>query len=59
MATFSMAHLGSRPFFAVAAGGMASLGGARVAFGAFAALAAGALVFAWVRGFGAAIDAVE
>lgn len=59
MATFSMAHLGSRPFFAVAAGGMASLGGARVAFGAFAALAAGTLVFAWVRGFGAAIDAVE
>ena len=59
MATFSMAHLGSRPFFAVAAGGVASLGGARVAFGAFAVLAAGALAFAWARGPGATIWAAE
>lgn len=50
MAVFSMAHLGMRPFFALAAGALATVADARVALLAFAALALGAVVYVRRRG---------
>lgn len=50
MAVFSMAHLGMRPFFALAAGALATVTGARVTLLAFAALALGAAVYVRRRG---------
>nr|WP_297429582.1 MFS transporter [uncultured Actinotalea sp.] len=50
MAVFSMAHLGMRPFFALAAGALATVGDARAALLAFAALALGAVLYVRRRG---------
>ncbi|WP_225753473.1 MFS transporter [Actinotalea sp. Marseille-Q4924] len=45
MAVFSMAHLGMRPFFALAAGGLATVSGAPPTLLAFAVLALAAAVY--------------
>lgn len=50
MAVFSMAHLGMRPFFALAAGALATVAGTTVALLAFAGLALGAAVYVRRRG---------
>ena len=49
MSTFSMAHLGLRPLFALVAGALASLSSAEWALGVFAALAVLAAAFVWRR----------
>lgn len=49
MSAFSMAHLGLRPLFALAAGALASLLGASWALGVFAVVAVAAAGFAWRR----------
>jgi MFS family permease len=54
MSVFSMAHLGLRPLFALAAGALASVLGVQWVLAAFAAVAVGAAVFVWLRRVGQA-----
>jgi hypothetical protein len=53
LSTFAMAHLGSRPLFAVVAGASASVFGVRAAFASTVVVALGAAAFSWMHRLGA------
>lgn len=59
MASFSMAHLGCRPLFAITAGSVAALAGPRVTFGLFAAMACIGLLHGWRRRLGDATEGAD